>query len=64
MLMQKLEVVYGGHLCRRCLDRHYKDHLAHRDVKETTGTCPCCGKEGKLVCGLKLGGRIKMCGKW
>ena len=64
MLMQKLEIRYGGHLCRRCLDRHYKVHLSHRDVREVEGTCPCCGKQGRLVTGLKLGGRIKMLGKW
>ena len=29
--MQKLEV---SHICRRCLDRHYKVHLSHRDVRE------------------------------
>ena len=28
------------------------------------GTCPCCKKYGRLVCDLKLGGRIKMLGKW
>ena len=64
MLMQKIVVKYGGYLCRRCLDRHYKVHLSHRDVVETEGRCPCCGKEGRLVSGLKVGGRIKMLGKW
>ena len=63
--MQKLEVIYGGHICRRCLDRHYKVHLSHRDVKEIAGNCPCCGKESlNLVVGLKIGGRLKMLGKW
>ena len=32
MHMQKLD-----HICRRCLDRHYKVHLSHRDVKEKSG---------------------------
>lgn len=65
MHMQKLELVYGGHICRRCLDRHYKVHLSHRDVRETAGTCPCCGKESRnLVVGLTLSGRLKMLGKW
>ena len=65
MHMQKLEVIYGGHICRRCLDRHYKVHLSHRDVREKSGMCPCCGKETtNLVVGLKLGGRLKMLGKW
>ena len=27
MHMQKLEVIYGGHICRRCLDRHYNTNL-------------------------------------
>lgn len=49
MHMLKLEVIYGGHICRRCLDRHYKVHLSHRDVKEVAGTCPCCGKETTCV---------------
>ncbi len=64
MLMQKSIVQYGGYLCRRCFDSHYKVHLSHRDVIETEGRCPCCQKEAKLVYGLKLGGRIKMIGKW
>lgn len=64
MLMQKIVVKYGGYLCRRCMDRHYKVHLSHRDVVEVEGICPCCKKEGRLVLDLKLGGRIKMLGKW
>ena len=64
MKMQKTVVEYGDFLCRRCFDRRYDVHLSHRDVKEMEGTCPCCKKQGRLVCDLKLGGRIKMLGKW
>ncbi|MBR2697050.1 MAG: hypothetical protein IKE76_00510 [Clostridia bacterium] len=64
MLMQKNVVKYGGCLCRRCMDRHYNVHLSHRDVVEIEGVCPNCKKKGRLVSGLKLGGRIKMLGKW
>ena len=64
MLMQKMVVKYGGYLCRRCMDRHYHVHLSHRDVIETEGRCPCCKQEGRLVTGLKHGGRIKMLWKW
>ena len=64
MLMQKTIVEYGGCLCRRCMDRRYKVHLSHRDVIEREGCCASCKKDGKLVTGLKLGGRIKMLGKW
>ena len=64
MLMQQIIVKYGGYLCRRCLDRYYGVHLSHRDVIETEGRCACCKKPGRLVSGLKLGGRIKMLGKW
>ena len=64
MFMQAISMKYGGNICRRCFDRHYGVHLSHRDVVEKHGTCPSCGKEGRLVVGLKLGGRIKMMGKW
>ena len=60
MKMQKTHLEYGGPICRRCFDGRYGVHMAHRDVKE--GTCPCFGKEGKLV--VPLGGRIKIMGKW
>lgn len=64
MLLQKMIVEYGGHLCRRCFDKRYKVHLSHRDVIEIEGVCPNCKRTGRLVSGLKLGGRIKMIGKW
>ena len=64
MLLQKTIIEYGGFLCRRCFDRRYDVHLSHRDVVETEGNCACCKKAGRLVSGLKLGGRIKMIGKW
>lgn len=64
MFLQKTQLEFGGPICRRCFDRRYGVHLAHRDVKEVPGTCPCCGKDGKLVVDLKLGGRLKMMGKW
>lgn len=51
---------YGDYICRRCLDRRYAVHLAHRDVVEAEGTCPCCKQAAKLVTDLKLGGRLKM----
>ena len=55
MKMQRTVVEYGDFLCRRCFDSRYNVHLSHRDVKEIEGTCPSC---------KKLGGRIKMLGKW
>jgi len=64
MKLQRTIVEFGDHLCRRCFDARYKVHLSHRDVKEVPGTCPCCGKDGKLVVDLKLGVRLKMMGKW
>lgn len=64
MHMQKTFLKFGGSLCRRCFDRYYKVHLSHRDVRETEGVCSACGKEGRIVTGLKLGGRIKMLWKW
>ena len=64
MHMQKAVVEYGGYLCRRCWDSRYKVHLSHRDVIETEGRCACCKKDGRLVSGLTLGGRINMLGKW
>ena len=64
MKMQGVIINYGGHLCRRCFDSRYKVHLAHRDVKEALGICPCCGKQAMLVVDLKIGGRLKMLGKW
>lgn len=64
MKMQKTVVEYGDFLCRRCFDRRYNVHLSHRDVKETEGHCPCCKRDCRLVVDLKLGGRIKLFGKW
>lgn len=64
MFLQKTHLEYGGHICRRCFDSRYGVHMSHRDVKEIEGTCPCCGKDGKLVVSLKFGGRVKMMGKW
>ena len=53
---------YGGHICRRCLNRRYEVHLAHRDCRETASPlpCPCCGKAGNVVVALRLGGRVKL----
>lgn len=56
MLLQKRHLEFGGPICRRCFDGQYKVHLAHRDAKEIEGTCPCCGKQAKLVVDLQLGG--------
>ncbi len=64
MKMQRTVVEYGDFLCRRCFDSRYNVHLSHRDVKEIEGTCPSCKKQVRLVVDLKLGGRIKMLGKW
>jgi len=64
MKLQRTVVEYGDYLCRRCFDRRYDVHLSHRDVKEIPGHCPCCGRDGKVVVDLKLGGRVKMLGKW
>ena len=64
MKLQRTIVEFGDHLCRRCFDARYNVHLAHRDVKEIPGHCPCCGKQAKLVYDLKIPGRIKMMGKW
>ena len=53
---------YGDYLCRRCMNRRYDVHLAHRDCRESPspGACPCCKKTGSVVTGLRLGGRIKL----
>lgn len=53
---------YGAPLCRRCLNRSYDVHLAHRDCREAPSPmpCPCCQKPGKVVVGLKLGGHWKL----
>lgn len=52
---------YGAPLCRRCLNRRYGVHLAHRDCREVPNReCPCCRKSGSVVTGLRLGGRIKL----
>ena len=64
MKMQSVMIKFGSPLCRRCFDSHFKVHLSHRDVVERIGSCPCCGKQAKLVVDLKIGGRIKMLGKW
>ena len=56
---------YGGPLCRRCMNRRYGVHLAHRDCIQSPSPreCPCCRKVESAVVGLKLSGRIKMLGK-
>lgn len=52
---------YGGNLCRRCLNRRYEVHLAHRDCREAPNReCPCCRKVGSVVVGLTLSGRFKL----
>lgn len=52
---------YGGVICRRCLNRRYNVHLAHRDVREESNQdCACCRRVGRVVTGLTLSGRIKL----
>ncbi len=53
---------YGDYLCRRCLNRRYEVHLAHRDCRESPSPhpCPCCKKTGSVVTGLRMGGHIKL----
>ena len=58
--LKPIVLEYGDHLCRRCMNRRYDVHLAHRDCRETPSReCPCCRKVGSVVTGLTLSGRIK-----
>ena len=59
--LKPIVLEYGDYLCRRCMNRRYDVHLAHRDCRETSDSeCPCCRKVGNVVTGLKLSGHIKL----
>ena len=62
--LKPVVIEYGDYICRRCLNRRYEVHLAHRDCRQSEPReCPCCRKVGSMVTGLRLSGRMKLLGK-
>lgn len=57
---------FGMYLCRDCINREYRVHLRHRDVrfKNTEEVCPYCCATHHVVVGFTLTGLFKMRHVW
>ena len=61
LTMKPIIIRHGDYICRRCINRGYEVHLAHRDCRYgDPHECPCCKKTSNIVVGWTLSGHVKM----
>ncbi len=53
--------VYGGHICRSCINEQFHMNLERKDCKYHghSDICPRCRKKAHIVKGFKLSGYLK-----
>ena len=58
----KLKKLYGGNVCRQCINKTYSIHLLHTDCVYGfmyPAKCACCREMKNIVTGMKLSGVFK-----
>lgn len=58
----KLKKLYGGNVCRQCINKTYKVHLLHTDCVYGLmypAKCSSCGEMKNIVTGLRISGVLK-----
>ena len=60
--IKKIRSLYGGNICRQCINKTYNIHLLHTDCKYGLlypSKCANCGEMKNIVTGLHLRGYLK-----
>ncbi len=61
--MKKIKKLYGGNICRQCINKTYKTHLVHTNCQYDqiyASLCPRCNEMKNIVTGFKLSGFLKL----
>ena len=60
---RKIKKRFGGSICRQCINKTYRVHLLHTDLKYELiypVQCPACGEMKNIPAGFRFGGFMKL----
>ncbi len=59
---KKIIQIFGGNVCRKCINKKYRIHLVHTDCKYELpypALCPNCKEMKNIVTGFRFSAYIK-----